>query len=147
MVSAGSPNHLAIIPVPQNHFRWRRADFETTLRGATASLTVRTLVHGGIFQLSHVFHRYRFALPLFGVADEPVAPRRAAPAASSLSAPSEDATSGGAPILKANVTESGNEISCSIDETNRLRAQLVLRPLQVACPPAPHVHMVSRRIT
>ncbi len=29
------------------------------------------------------------------------------------------------------VTESGNEISCSVDETNRLRASLGLKPLQI----------------
>ena len=36
-----------------------------------------------------------------------------------------------APLLRAAVTESGNEISCSIDETNRLRAALGLKPLRV----------------
>ena len=33
--------------------------------------------------------------------------------------------------LKATVSESNGEISCSVDETNRLRALLGLRPLKV----------------
>lgn len=36
-----------------------------------------------------------------------------------------------APILKAAVTEAGGEISCSVDETNRLRAILGMKPLNV----------------
>lgn len=36
-----------------------------------------------------------------------------------------------APILKAQVTETGAEISCSIDETNRIRAMLGMKPLRI----------------
>lgn len=34
-------------------------------------------------------------------------------------------------IIKASVTESNGEISCSIEETNRIRAMLGLKPLVV----------------
>jgi U4/U6.U5 tri-snRNP-associated protein 1 len=35
------------------------------------------------------------------------------------------------PIVKASVTENNGEISCSIEETNRIRALLGLKPLKV----------------
>ena len=35
------------------------------------------------------------------------------------------------PTVKASVTESNGEISCSIEETNRIRALLGLKPLKV----------------
>ena len=35
------------------------------------------------------------------------------------------------PLLKAKITESNGEISCSVEETNRIRAQLGLKPLTV----------------
>lgn len=41
---------------------------------------------------------------------------------------------GGPPALKAQVTETNGEISCTIEETNRLRALLGLRPLNVGAP-------------
>lgn len=37
-------------------------------------------------------------------------------------------------IVKASVVESNGEISCSIEETNRIRAALGLRPLDVSKP-------------
>lgn len=42
-----------------------------------------------------------------------------------MSAPDE-------PIIKAVVTESNGEISCSVEETNRIRALLGMKPLKVS---------------
>ena len=56
---------------------------------------------------------------------EPAPSRRTSTVAAAADAPA------GAPALRAQVTESGNEISCSVEETNRLRASLGLKPLKI----------------